>query len=433
MRGRTLSELCILFAPALAGSLVGSQATAQPVPSYAVTDLGTLGGDCIPLDINLRGQIVGTCRPSSDPEQAFLYTGGAMTALGTLGGSYSLANAINQVGDVAGDAQTAGGLQHAYLWRAGVMTDLGTLGGATSQANGINSRRQLVGWAYPASGTNHAFFFSNGVMIDIGATLEGASVATDIDELGRVVGYSYTSTQVSRPFRWIAGAVSDLGSLGGNTGGANKINLFGAIAGWSSYANNVARPVIFSGSGIVDLGSLGGQGGAAWGINDFGLAVGYSLTGNGRWHAFVYRDGNLYDLNDLIPPDSGVELTAATAIDDFGRIVCKGCAGGQVVGEYCDGGHFRAILLTPTGEQPIQDIIDLIHQLGLPKGTENSLLAKLENALKCADRGNLACMCNSLSAFINEVSAQAGKALTNAEADLLIATAEALIDSLGCR
>jgi hypothetical protein len=37
----------------------------------------------------------------------------------------------------------------------------------------------------------------------------------------------------------------------------------------------------------------------------------------------------MQDLNDLIPPDSGIELDAATAINDRGSIVGLGTINGQ--------------------------------------------------------------------------------------------------------
>jgi probable HAF family extracellular repeat protein len=350
-----------------------------------------------------------------------------MSSLPTLGGAYSYAYAISQLGHIVGDSETAVGLQHAYLWRGGVMTDLSTLGGDRSKANGVNSRGQVVGWAYLASGTYHAFLYENGAMTDIGTSFDGWSVANDINELGRVVG-EYQTSEGMRPFLWANGNVNDLGTLGG----ASKINLFGDIAGFSNYAPLKARPVIFRGSTIVDLGDLGGDDGQAWGINDFGNAVGYSLTGSGQWHAFLYRGGILYDLNELIPPGSGVELIAATAIDDLGRITGFGCFAGILVGRDCTGGQVRAVLLSSTRGGILEALIEMIRQLDLPRGTAISLLAKLAHALRCADRNYVGCMCNFLHAFVNEVSAQAGKKLTEEEAQVLLSAAQGLMARLEC-
>jgi probable HAF family extracellular repeat protein len=430
-----VNAVTFILALGLAAGFVMSPAAAQPAPAYTVTDLGTLGGDCFPLDLNLRGQVVGTCRPASGSEQAFLYSGGMMSPLGTLGGTYSFANAINQPGDIVGNSATAAGLQHAYLWRGGVMTDLGSLGtpGKTrSLASGINSRGQIIGWAYLDSGTYHAFLSENGVMTDIGTGWTGWSIATDIDELGRIVGYRQAGG-TSLPFLREAGTARDLATLGGTANGANKINLFGEVAGWSSYAADMSiRPVIFHGTSVTDLGTLGIGEGSAWGINDLGNTVGYSLTSGGDRHAFLHHDGVLYDLNALIPAGSGVGLISAVAIDDLGRIACSGCFGGELDGSSCTGGQIRPVLLRPTNSGTLGGLIDLIGQLDLPKGTENSLLAKLEHALDCADSGDVKCMCNSLRAFENEVSAQAGKKIPADEARLLLAAAQGLRAELGC-
>src|SRR5579863_1413092 len=67
--------------------------------------------------------------------------------LGTLGGGYSFAYGVNNAGVVAGGSATptqSGGLnQTAFLWRGGAMINLGTLGGAAcpdcnSEAGGPN-------------------------------------------------------------------------------------------------------------------------------------------------------------------------------------------------------------------------------------------------------------------------------------------------------
>jgi probable HAF family extracellular repeat protein len=52
---------------------------------------------------------------------------GVMRALGTLGGSYAIAFAINERGDIVGESETASGAVHVFVWRDGVMIDLGAL------------------------------------------------------------------------------------------------------------------------------------------------------------------------------------------------------------------------------------------------------------------------------------------------------------------
>src|SRR5258708_5486664 len=62
----------------------------------------------------------------------------SVTDLGTLGGTYSSANAINSGGIVVGGANLTGDTAgHAFSYSGGVMTDLGTLGGNQSSAAGI--------------------------------------------------------------------------------------------------------------------------------------------------------------------------------------------------------------------------------------------------------------------------------------------------------
>ncbi len=76
--------------------------------------------------------------------------------LGTLGGTFSDARAINERGQVVGESTTATGEEHAFLWQDGTMSDLGTLSGDQSEANGINNRGQVVGGSTTATGDFHA-------------------------------------------------------------------------------------------------------------------------------------------------------------------------------------------------------------------------------------------------------------------------------------
>src|SRR5215467_1771693 len=70
--------------------------------------------------------------------------------LGTLGGSYSVATAVNANGQVIGFSYLAGDMaQHAFLWTAAGLTpvDLGTLGGTSSVATAVNANGRVIGYS----------------------------------------------------------------------------------------------------------------------------------------------------------------------------------------------------------------------------------------------------------------------------------------------
>jgi probable HAF family extracellular repeat protein len=204
-----------------------------------------------------------------------------MTDLGTLGGLFSAAYAINDSGQVAGYADTADrGSRHGFLWGAGVMTDVGTLGGRNSYAQAVSAYGQVVGYADTADGLPHAFFWDNDGMTDLGTLGGPYSFAQAINASGQVARYASTAVSgVQHAFLWSDGAMTDLGTLSG-------------------YTRSIAL-----------------------GMNASAQVVGYVFTpDSGRAsHAFVCTDGMMADLNDLIPADSGWTLLQAEAISDNGQ------------------------------------------------------------------------------------------------------------------
>src|SRR5689334_13409616 len=69
-----------------------------------ITRIPTLGGSAVDVRaLNGSGLLAGFSRTVAEEQHAFLYSGGVMHDLLTLGGAGSLANALNDAGDVVGD------------------------------------------------------------------------------------------------------------------------------------------------------------------------------------------------------------------------------------------------------------------------------------------------------------------------------------------
>src|SRR5207253_10837237 len=85
----------------------------------------------------------------------------AITDLGNLGGSFAVARGIDDAGQIVGVSETGAGQLHAFVWTiAPGMTDLGTLGGANSQAFSINEHGNIAGSSLLVSGERHAFLWT---------------------------------------------------------------------------------------------------------------------------------------------------------------------------------------------------------------------------------------------------------------------------------
>lgn len=138
--------------------------------------------------INDLGQVVGYVG-GGDSFRAFLYENGAVKSLGSLGGSETRANAINNLSQIVGADYSVG----AFLWQNNQMEYLGSIGGWT-YAFGINDLSEVVGRDYSMG---HAFIWDeeNGirdlnelVSTDLGWILD---YAYDINESGQITGFGY--------------------------------------------------------------------------------------------------------------------------------------------------------------------------------------------------------------------------------------------------
>jgi probable HAF family extracellular repeat protein len=269
-------------------------------------DLGTLGGsESDALGINDQGQVVGYSQTASGDYHAFLWTAeGGMVDLGTFGnGTYSEADAINNLGQVVGIRTTIPGdplddpavaySAHAFLWTAARgMVDLGTLGGSFSYAGAINNSGQVVGDSLTAAGEDHAFLWTVARgMVDLG-TLGGTySFAYAINNQGQIVGNAETASGEDHAFLWTAArGMVDLGTLGGSYSYGYAINNLGQVVGFSYTASGEEHGFFWTAAGgMVDLGTLGGTASGALAINKVGQIVGFSTTASGEEHAVLWE------------------------------------------------------------------------------------------------------------------------------------------------
>ena len=85
-----------------------------------------------------------------------------------------------------------------------------------------------------------------------------------------------------------------------------------------------------------------------------------------------------------------------------------------------------------TPAERTMDLLNAVRSLNLGRGISNSFEAKLQKVLTAFESSATADACDQLKAFINHARAQAGKHLTTAQADQLIAAAIEIRAAVGC-
>ena len=236
----------------------------RSVPTaYALTDLGNLGGpqSAQAYDINDVGQVVGYATSAAGPQRAFLWQDGGMTELGTLGGSASLANALNDAGQVVGTSRTTTGSSatNPFLWEGGVMTDLGVGPGT---AYGINDAGQVVGQR-----NTHGFLWDDGAVTAIGAFGGGA----------RKEGHSGTTVFAFTVTLSAASVVPVTVNFATSDGAAKAGEDYDAKSGTATFAPGESSKTIT----VVVRGDRAVEGSEWFGVNLTGAAGAFILDGQG--------------------------------------------------------------------------------------------------------------------------------------------------------
>ena len=361
-------------------------------PSYHITDLGPVGGfPGQPFHITNNGIVAGVAAVSSGAQQATLWFNGRMIDIGKtgLGGPNSVAFGINSSGQTVGEANTstadpngedfcgfkAMGLPSTgttclpFLWQSRGMTPLPTLGGYNGAAEAISKQGVVAGFAEnntpdPSCPAPQVLQFkpviwANGKVHALPtAAGDSEGVAFAINDNGQVAGASgqcsafnfniFLPLQSLHALLWQDGERIDLGNLGGDGHGAGitalGLNNQGQVVGESDLAGDASFHAFLwtQSTGMQDLGTLPGDvNSSSVAINDAGDIVGLSLDASFNPRAFLRQNGQMYDLNTLIPANSSLSLLLACSINRQGQII------GLAIDKSSGAAH--AYLATPTG------------------------------------------------------------------------------------
>ena len=348
----------------------------------SIADLGALGenNNSASQSINSRGWVTGQSQTDTiDPILGFpefrgvLWKDGQKIDLGTLGsGTESLGIFVNDAGQVIAfstintEPDPVGFLgfpTHTFIWQNGQKLDIGTLGG-NDTFMGLSCSHPPEGMVWGQSTTNTTmnpdtglptfdpFLWDHGKMTDLGTlcgTFGGAQCTTHHRE---VIGMSDLAGDATfHAFLWRDGTMTDLGTLGGPDSEAIWINEQGVIAGSADLPTpNLHDAVRWKNGQILDLGTVDGDAcSRGRGINAKGQIVGGSTDCHSLLHAFLWEEGGpMLDLNALIPPGSGLQLTNAIDINDRGEIIAKSVPLGVTPIDDEDLGHL--VLLVPCDE-----------------------------------------------------------------------------------
>lgn len=375
-----MKSLSLMLLPALT---VFVPVRAQQTPSYTVVDLGPANSPFSQaVALNNYGLAAGVSAASNGSSHAVTWYWGTMTDISQpgLGGANSSAGWVNNFGQIIGQAETLtkdpnnenfcgfGSPNQcvAFLWEAGVMTPLASLGGTNATFGSINNAGEIAGIAEtsrvdkscrPGPSVNG----TGPQVLDFEAVVWGPSpgeirelpplsgdtvgMALAINDSGQVVGLSGTCANTVLPgfagaphaVLWDSdGTAHLLPNLGGSSpnitilavgNGAFAINNHGVITGQSTLSDNQTfHPVLWQDGIITDLGVLPGDAvGAGLSINNRGDVVGASVTApgpsTGNPRAFLWRNGQMVDLNTLVPFDAPLYLLTAFSINDSGDVV----------------------------------------------------------------------------------------------------------------
>lgn len=271
-----------------------------------ITELGGTEARFGPVDVNLRGQVLGLTYPVVSVFDRGRLTPVSPPAPDARFQPYTAA--LNERGDVAGTSMYTSfptipvpANARPYLWSEGRHVDLGFGDGFVAQD--VNDRRQVLLAAYPF-GRLPDQVWDDGTMTPAPVP-EGAFRATfvSLNDSGVAVG-TVERFEGRRAAIWrVGGGITELGTLGGDHSWGTWITETGAVFGHSDTADGALRGFVWQNGRMRDLGTLGGPSTSIRRVSSLGDVVGESSTPDGERHGFLWRGGRMTDLGPILELD----------------------------------------------------------------------------------------------------------------------------------
>ncbi|MFZ6723322.1 hypothetical protein [Undibacterium sp. Ji49W] len=327
------------------GRVVGYSAEADGQPYPFLSNGGQIvkvgSGMGAPLVVNAQGQSAGALLGADGSMHVGLFVGQTSADLGSIDGGINQVNGINNSAQVVGYTILANYDERAFVASTSGMVNLGTLGGRFGRAVAVNASGVITGYSTTSmtNNLNRCFVSYGNGLVNIGSlATTGSCMPSAINDAGQIVGTAYNGT-ASHAFLYDGNQFHDLGTLGGKTSAANGINQLGQVVGQAQTINGDIRAFLYTAGQMTNLGSPRATGGAssAYSVNASGQAIGYyTVPGDSTRRPILFSNGTIIDINTLLP-----ELTEVD-----GSVIYLNDAG-QIAGTGKINGVRHAFLLTP--------------------------------------------------------------------------------------
>lgn len=306
------------------------------------------------LAINEFGRVTGYHETAFGIRTAFRYSSrtGQSTLLSPLpGDSETEGLAISYVGTIVGlsDVEPA-------RWPGSGSTPT-AMGGSTRSAEGINRLDRITGYRDNTGAPRAYLWSSSGGFVDIPTLGGNQGFGYDVNDNDFVCGAArITGSSTNHAFVWSAGTgITDLGTLPGFTDSVAKaVNDSNQVAcdafDFDGFPDE--RAFLWENGQRTNLGILpGGASVHIHDINNDGVIVGYCFFSGQGSRAIMWFRGEMTNLNDLIPPNSGWTLEVATGINNEGEICGYGQHNGTTQGFVLSPNYTRGTIMCNNSDE----------------------------------------------------------------------------------